>query len=161
SQELHRLIPRFPALTGGAATNRAFGRRTMYPHGKESDDVYEPGVFYCKDAFQGLDTMDALVDEEARASLVERIQAEAKQLREKPVVADDGPPTSDDSVRSAARTDNPALADHRVHLAPEVGVGEDLDDVDEAAARPVEPVGAVAGAAEAPPERKFGGLGGG
>src|SRR3954452_19782522 len=49
--------------------------------------------------------MDALVDEEARSALVERIKAEAKQLREKPVVVDDGPPTTDASVRSGARTD--------------------------------------------------------
>jgi len=106
-QELHQRGLEFPVLIGGAAINRDFGRRTLYPHGKESDDVYDPGVFYCKDAFQGLDTMDALVDEEARGALVERIQAEAKQLREKPVVVDDSPPTSDASVRSAAVTDNP------------------------------------------------------
>ena len=37
---------------------------------------------------------------------------------------------------------DPALADHRVHLAAEVGVGEDLDDVDETAAGAVEPVDA-------------------
>ncbi|HEY5816608.1 MAG TPA: methionine synthase [Solirubrobacterales bacterium] len=106
-QELHQRGLGFPVLIGGAAINRDFGRRTLYPHGKESDDVYEPGVFYCKDAFQGLDTMDALVDEQARETLVERIHAEAKQLREKPVVVDDSPPTSDASVRSAARTDTP------------------------------------------------------
>ena len=106
-QELHQRGLEFPVLIGGAAINRDFGRRTLYPKGKESDEVYEPGVFYCKDAFQGLDTMDALVDEEARAALVERIRAEAKQLREKPVVVDDSPPTTDDSVRSAARTDTP------------------------------------------------------
>ena len=106
-QELHQRGHAFPVLIGGAAINRDFGRRTLYPNGKESDDVYEPGVFYCKDAFQGLDTMDALVDEEARQALVERIRAEARQLREKPVVVDDSPPTSDASSRSAARTDNP------------------------------------------------------
>jgi 5-methyltetrahydrofolate--homocysteine methyltransferase len=105
--ELHQRGLGFPVLIGGAAINRDFGRRTLYPKGKESDEVYEPGVFYCKDAFQGLDTMDALVDAEARAALVERIRAEAKQLREKPVVVDDAPPTSDDSVRSGARTDAP------------------------------------------------------
>ena len=44
---------------------------------------------------------------------------------------------------------DPALADHRVHLAAEVGVGEDLDDVGEAAAGAVEPVDALAGAVEA------------
>ena len=106
-QELHQRGLEFPVLIGGAAINRDFGRRTLYPKGKESDEVYEPGVFYCKDAFQGLDTMDALVDEQARAGLVERIRAEAKQLREKPVVVDDSPPTTDDSVRSAAATDVP------------------------------------------------------
>jgi 5-methyltetrahydrofolate--homocysteine methyltransferase len=106
-QELHQRGLEFPVLIGGAAINRDFGRRTIYPKGKESDEVYEPGVFYCKDAFQGLDTMDALIDEEAHRALVERIHAEAKQLREKPVVVDDSPPTTDDSVRSAARTDTP------------------------------------------------------
>ncbi|HYP56154.1 MAG TPA: homocysteine S-methyltransferase family protein, partial [Solirubrobacterales bacterium] len=79
-QELHQRGLGFPVLIGGAAINRDFGSRTLYPHGKESDDVYEPGVFYCKDAFQGLDTMDALVDDEARAALVEKIRGEAKEL---------------------------------------------------------------------------------
>jgi len=103
--ELHERDLPFPVLIGGAAINRDFGRRTLYPKGRESDEIYAPGVFYCKDAFQGLDTMDALVDEEAREALVERIRGEAKQLREKPAVEDDGPPTSDASVRSSARTD--------------------------------------------------------
>jgi 5-methyltetrahydrofolate--homocysteine methyltransferase len=106
-QELHERGLEFPVLIGGAAINRDFGRRILYPGGKESDDVYKPGVFYCKDAFAGLDTMDALVDAETRASLVERMRAEAQELREKPVVVDDAPPTTDDSVRSAARTDAP------------------------------------------------------
>jgi 5-methyltetrahydrofolate--homocysteine methyltransferase len=125
-QELHQRGLEFPVLIGGAAINRDFGRRTLYPHGKESDDVYEPGVFYCKDAFQGLDTMDALIDAEAREALVERIHAEAKQLREKPVVVDDSPPTTDASVRSAVATDIP------IPEPPFRGVREveiDLDEV--------------------------------
>ena len=125
-QELHQRGLEFPVLIGGAAINRDFGRRTLYPHGKESDDVYEPGVFYCKDAFQGLDTMDALVDEAAREALVERIHAEAKQLREKPVVVDDSPPTTDASVRSAARTDIP-IPEPPFRGAREVEI--DLDEV--------------------------------
>ena len=52
-QELHQRGLEFPVLIGGAAINRDFGRRILYPNGKESDDVYEPGVFYCKDAFAG------------------------------------------------------------------------------------------------------------
>jgi len=125
-QELHQRGLGFPVLIGGAAINRDFGRRTLYPGGKESDDVYEPGVFYCKDAFQGLDTMDALVDEKAREALVERIRAEAQKLREKPAKVETGPPTSDNSVRSAARTDAP------IPEPPFWGVREvevDLDDV--------------------------------
>ena len=125
-QELHQRGLGFPVLIGGAAINRDFGRRTLYPQGKESDEVYAPGVFYCKDAFQGLDTMDALVDEAAREALVARIRAEAQELREKPARADDGPPTSDASVRSAARTDVPVPA------PPFWGVREvdlDLDEV--------------------------------
>ncbi len=65
-QELHQRGLEFPVLIGGAAINRDFGRRVLYPHGKESDEVYEPGVFYCKDAFAGLDTVDALIDDGAR-----------------------------------------------------------------------------------------------
>src|SRR5206468_12950569 len=45
-----------------------------------------------------------------------------------------------------------ALADHRVHLAAEVRVGEHLDHVDEPAARPVEPVLALAVPLQPPPD---------
>jgi 5-methyltetrahydrofolate--homocysteine methyltransferase len=114
--ELHERGHEFPVLIGGAAINRDFGRRVLYPKGRDSDEVYEPGVFYCKDAFAGLDTMDALVDADARAALVERMKGEAKKLREKPVVVDDSPPVTDSSVRSKAVTDNPIPA------APYLGV---------------------------------------
>ena len=106
-QELHSKKLDFPVLIGGAAINRDFGRRILYPGGKDSEEIYEPGVFYCKDAFVGLDTMDDLVDAEKRAALVERIRGEAEALRAKAEVPDDSPPTTDDSVRSAARTDVP------------------------------------------------------
>jgi 5-methyltetrahydrofolate--homocysteine methyltransferase len=109
-QELHTRGHEFPVLIGGAAINRDFGRRVLYPHGKESDEVYEPGVFYCKDAFAGLDTMDALIDDDARQSLVGKIHHEAEEFRNKPVEIDDAPPTTDDSVRSAAATDAPIPA---------------------------------------------------
>src|SRR5256714_8003169 len=103
--ELHQQDLEFPVLVGGAAINRNFGRRILYPGGQESDEVYEPGVFYCKDAFEGLSVMDQLVDGDARAALVEKARTEAQTLREKPEVVDDSPPTTDDSVRSGARTD--------------------------------------------------------
>jgi len=105
--ELHNRGLDFPVLVGGAAINRDFGSRMLYPGGKESDETYEPGVFYCKDAFQGLDTMDALVDDDARKALVEKTRANAATLRDKPVKSDDGPPVTDDSVRSKASTEVP------------------------------------------------------
>ena len=105
--ELHERGHEFPVLIGGAAINRDFGRRVLYPKGKDSDEIYEPGVFYCKDAFAGLDTMDTLIDAEARDGLVAKFREEARKLREKVEVVDDAPPTTDDSVRSAVRTDEP------------------------------------------------------
>ena len=56
-QELHQRGLDIPLLIGGAAINRRFGNRIMFV-----DDAkpYEPGVFYCKDAFEGLHVMDKL-----------------------------------------------------------------------------------------------------
>ena len=48
---------------------------------------------------------------------------------------------------------DPSLADHRVHLAAEVGVRERLDHVDQPAARPVQPVLALAVAVQPAPDR--------
>jgi 5-methyltetrahydrofolate--homocysteine methyltransferase len=107
-QELHARNLPFPVLIGGAAINRNFGLRILYPKGSESDEVYEPGVFFCKDAFEGLAKMDELTDADARRGLIAKTQAAAKQLREAPAAEpDNAPPTTDASVRSAAATDNP------------------------------------------------------
>jgi 5-methyltetrahydrofolate--homocysteine methyltransferase len=107
-QELHSRGLEFPVLIGGAAINRKFGLRILYPHGTESDEVYEPGVFYCKDAFEGLAKMDQLIDPEAREALVTKTHDAARKLREQPDAEDDDAPATDDaSVRSAAQTDNP------------------------------------------------------
>jgi 5-methyltetrahydrofolate--homocysteine methyltransferase len=107
-QELHQRGLDFPVLIGGAAINRNFGFRILYPNGPESDDIYEPGVFYCKDAFEGLAKMDQLVDDEAREVLVTKMREGARQLREQPKAPkDNAPPTTDASVRSSAATDNP------------------------------------------------------
>jgi 5-methyltetrahydrofolate--homocysteine methyltransferase len=125
-QELHERGLEFPVLIGGAAINRDFGRRILYPKGKESDEIYAPGVFYCKDAFAGLATVDQLIDEEARPALLTKSRDEARQLREQAEVVDDGPPVTDDSVRSAARTDTP-IPEPPFWGAREIDV--DLDEV--------------------------------
>ncbi len=125
-QELHAKGLQFPVLIGGAAINRAFGYRALYPGGKESDEVYEPGVFYCKDAFEGLSVMDQLVEAPARESLVEKLRAGARAFREKGDKPEEEVNLADDSVRSGARTDVP------VPTPPFWGVQEipvDLDEV--------------------------------
>jgi 5-methyltetrahydrofolate--homocysteine methyltransferase len=106
-EELHAKGLSYPVLIGGAAINRAFGYRALYPGGNDSEEVYEPGVFYCKDAFEGLAVMDQLIDGQARGALVEKLHSSAREFREKPAEVEQGPPTTDDSVRSAARTDVP------------------------------------------------------
>src|SRR5437763_9286063 len=122
--ELHEQGHRFPVLVGGAAINRNFGRRILYPGGQESDDVYEPGVFYCRDAFEGLAVMDQLVEGDAREALVTKIREEARRLRDKGPEPEEAP-TDDASVRSGARTDNP------VPEPPFWGVREAPVDLDE------------------------------
>src|SRR6185436_5067611 len=76
--ELHRAGLTYPVLLGGAAINRNFGRRAALIDGEV---FYEPGVFYCKDAFEGLDTMNALVDGAERTQMVERIRQEAFEFK--------------------------------------------------------------------------------
>jgi 5-methyltetrahydrofolate--homocysteine methyltransferase len=125
-QELHSQGLEFPLLIGGAAINRNFGLRILYPNGTESDDVYEPGVFYCRDAFEGLSKMDQLVDGEARAALVAKVREDAVRLRERPEVTDhDAPPVTDSSVRSAVATDT------AIPEPPYYGVREVEIDMDE------------------------------
>jgi 5-methyltetrahydrofolate--homocysteine methyltransferase len=73
--ELHRRGLKFPVLVGGAAINRRFGRRILQT---ESGNFYEPGVFYCKDAFEGLETMDTLIDKEKRPALLAKTIQESE-----------------------------------------------------------------------------------
>jgi 5-methyltetrahydrofolate--homocysteine methyltransferase len=76
TNELHRRGLDFPVLVGGAAINRRFGRRINLT---EAGEVYQPGVFYCKDAFEGLETMEALTRGDARADLLERHRQEVER----------------------------------------------------------------------------------
>jgi 5-methyltetrahydrofolate--homocysteine methyltransferase len=71
--ELHRRNLKFPVLVGGAAINRRFGRRILFT---EDGKAHEPGVFYCKDAFEGLETMDQIIVPEKREELLERVRRE-------------------------------------------------------------------------------------
>lgn len=74
--ELHRRGLKFPVLIGGAAINRRFGRRILQTESNE--EFYEAGVFYCKDAFEGLETMDVLIDDSKRPELLTKIRKESE-----------------------------------------------------------------------------------
>jgi len=72
--EMQRRGHKIPILVGGAAINRRFGRRILFT---EEGEAYEPGVFYCKDAFEGLDTMDALIDPNRKPAMLEQLRKDA------------------------------------------------------------------------------------
>jgi 5-methyltetrahydrofolate--homocysteine methyltransferase len=74
-QEMDRRGMQIPVLIGGAAINRRFGRRAMFVDGERA---FDSGVFYCKDAFEGLETMDKLQDPAARKDFVEKNFQDAK-----------------------------------------------------------------------------------
>jgi len=73
-QELDRRGLKIPVLIGGAAINRRFGRRALYVEGERA---YDSGVFYCKDAFEGLDSMDRLQDPDRRAGFIAKLLDDA------------------------------------------------------------------------------------
>lgn len=110
--ELHRRGLKIPVLIGGAAINRRFGRRILLT---DSDEMYEPGVFYCKDAFEGLATMDALGDPTRRGPLVDQVRQESEQeLGRLPRAQPSGPALRKSSIGIAPRIPRPTVWGPRV-----------------------------------------------
>jgi len=104
-QELDRRGLTMPVLIGGAAINRRFGRRALFVDGERA---YAPGVFYCKDAFEGLDSVEALMDPKRRDAFVTGNLDDARRdvfLRSK--VGKDVAVGTDATTRSDIATDNP------------------------------------------------------
>jgi 5-methyltetrahydrofolate--homocysteine methyltransferase len=79
--ELQRRGLDIPVLVGGAAINRRFGWRMLYT---EAGEIFQPGVFYCKDAFEGLAVMDQLNNPETRDELLVQLQHSAQQEQDRP-----------------------------------------------------------------------------
>lgn len=73
--ELHRRKIKVPVLIGGAAINRSFGRRILLT---EEGEFFPAGVFYCKDAFEGLSTMDTITDPAASEAALQKVIQEAE-----------------------------------------------------------------------------------
>ncbi|NJN65535.1 MAG: methionine synthase [Chloroflexaceae bacterium] len=80
-KELDQRGLHFPVLVGGAAINQQYGHRILFI---EDDRPYPCGVFYCKDAFEGLAAMDRLSDPTQRNPFIERILQEAAETLNKP-----------------------------------------------------------------------------
>jgi 5-methyltetrahydrofolate--homocysteine methyltransferase len=100
---VHELAARgldYPVLIGGAAINRAFGRRTWF---LEDGEPYHGGVFYCHDAFEGLDTCETLRDAASAEALRSARHAEAVAHREQVAQARAARP----AVTAATRADLP------------------------------------------------------
>jgi 5-methyltetrahydrofolate--homocysteine methyltransferase len=90
-KELYKRKLNFPVIIGGAAINRSYGRRILFVDEQTPDatpQVYESGVFYARDAFEGLEIVDKLTGTpEQRAAFVEKIREEALRERLKPARA--------------------------------------------------------------------------
>ncbi|HXL38028.1 MAG TPA: methionine synthase [Ktedonobacteraceae bacterium] len=88
-KELHKRGLNFPVIVGGAAINRSYGRRILFVDDQTSESTpipYESGVFYARDAFEGLEIIDRLTNTpEDRAKYVEQIKEEALRERFKKV----------------------------------------------------------------------------
>lgn len=93
--ELKRRNLQFPVLIGGAAINERFGRRILKT---EDGEYYQSGVFYCKDAFACLSTMDALMNPETKPALLRQMIQNADFENQRPAKAEEngleGKPTS-------------------------------------------------------------------
>ncbi|MEO9170305.1 MAG: methionine synthase [Candidatus Baltobacteraceae bacterium] len=72
----------FPVIVGGAAINRDFGRRISLLD--DGERYFGPGLFYAKDAFEGLEIMDRLTaSPQDRTAFVERMRDEAFKARDR------------------------------------------------------------------------------
>jgi 5-methyltetrahydrofolate--homocysteine methyltransferase len=98
AQELHKRGLEYPLLVGGAAINPSFVRGAAMV---QEGEPYPAGMFYCKDAFEGLEVMERLQEPGAREEFVRghneemlRRQREYAERRERA-----------DSLRPASRED--------------------------------------------------------
>jgi 5-methyltetrahydrofolate--homocysteine methyltransferase len=80
-QELSRRNLTFPVIIGGAAINRKYGYRTLF---LEDRTPYPGGVYYARDAFEGLDLVEALMAPEKREELHAAVLAKALAQRDAP-----------------------------------------------------------------------------
>ncbi|MFL5624177.1 MAG: methionine synthase [Ktedonobacteraceae bacterium] len=102
-KELYKRGLNFPVIVGGAAINRSYGRRILFVDEQTPAAVpvaYEHGVFYARDAFEGLEIIDRLTNNPAeRATFIQKIKEEALRERLKkaaPGTGEAAPPAGED-----------------------------------------------------------------
>ncbi|MBD5654912.1 MAG: dihydropteroate synthase, partial [Candidatus Eremiobacteraeota bacterium] len=96
----------FPIVVGGAAINRDFGRRIGFLD--DGARYFEPGVYYAKDAFEGLEIMDALTaPAERRDTFTAKVRVDAERARD---VARNAPARAPASGKTAR--------EHMMRVAP-------------------------------------------
>ena len=131
-EELHRRNLTFPVLIGGAAINRRFGYRT---HFTQDGTPYAGGVFYAKDAFEGLDIVESLVDGAKKEALKHQVLQKAIAAKDTPAEAPAPPaPARRSDVRPAARIPAPPFWGPRVVPAGQIALADlwphlDLDEL--------------------------------
>jgi len=121
-QELARRGLTFPVIIGGAAINRKFGQRTLF---LEDGAPYAGGVFYARDAFEGLELCEQLARPERRQALRDRALQQALAARQAPRV--EAPPAAvpgRSDVAPAEKAPTPPFWGARVVPAGEIPLSE-------------------------------------
>ncbi len=109
-------------IIGGAAINRRFGYRT---HFTQDGSAYPGGVFYAKDAFEGLEVVQALVDPARRDALKHGVLQKAIANRDMPATPAPPPaPAHRSGVAPASRIPAPPFWGARVVPAGEIALAE-------------------------------------
>ncbi len=122
-EELARRNLAFPIIIGGAAINRRFGYKTHFTQG---GTPYAGGVFYAKDAFEGLEIVEQLVDPAKRDALKHGVLQKAIANRDLP--ASPAPPPAPtkrgSSVAAAPRVPAPPFWGPRVVPAGQIALAD-------------------------------------
>ncbi len=113
-KELYKRGLNFPVIVGGAAINRSYGRRILFVDEQTPGSTpipYEHGVFYARDAFEGLEIIDRLTNSpEQRASFIERIKEEALKERLKKAKSAAGEVTIHEGEDTPSASVQPAIS---------------------------------------------------
>ncbi len=90
----------------------------------EAGRYYPGGVFYCKDAFEGLSTIDRLVDSEKKPDLMTQIQHEADVELGRAVALKSEPGKAERSTRVSPASSIPNAPDYGIHVVKSMPIQE-------------------------------------